>query len=285
MPKLMDWFSVFDSASEMVKPIIPDLKPARLARTLQIEQSERQRQAEQTQRSVERSAFRLPSLESSIQINANVAMSLADRIAVTGMTGTGKTTWVKELLLRMRAWYGGVPVNILDTKGYGEYDAMATRLEIGLTLPLSARVGEIMVWRPGIDDFDTYDLFFLRIMAQGQPCIVLADEMVNLGRGTPDSYPVNYTRMLKQGRFAKIMLISMTQEVAGMPRNLYAQTTHAVSFHLLNEYDKRRIARLMGLPAEMSLADPPLPYGFFYRRVDRPSPVYQYRGWQEFFRF
>lgn len=269
----------------MFQALTPETKLVKLAKQQQIDLFERQQKAERTQRELERSAFRLPSLESSVQINANVDMSLADRIAVTGMTGTGKTTWVKQLVMRLRAWYGGVPVNILDTKGYGEYDGMATRLEVGMSLPINAKLGEVMVWRPGLDDYETYDRFFLRTLAQGQPCIVLADELVNLGRGTPDSYPPNYTRMLKQGRFAKIMLISMTQEVAGMPRNLYAQTTHAVSFHLLNEYDKRRIARLMGLPREMSLVDPPLPYGFFYRRVDRPSPVLEYRGWQEFFRF
>lgn len=244
-------------------------------------------QQEHQAQAARRAVMRLPELDAEIQINGAVSMSLSDRLVVYGMTGTGKTTFIKQLFPRMRAWYGGtVPVNIIDSKGYYEYNDVATRTHIGPTAPEAARAGEVLVWViPGEVSLEALDSFLSAILTRGAPCLVIADELVNFGAGSADTYVQSLTNILKQGRFAKIMLISMTQEVAKMPRNLAGQTTHVVSFYLRNEYDRREANRLLGLPSEQGRAQPPQPHGFFYSRVDRPSPVLSYTGWQEFFRF
>lgn len=212
-------------------------------------------------------------------------MSLKERIAVYGMTGVGKTTWVRQLLPRLRAAFK-VPINIVDSKGYHEYDDYATRLWVGPSAPPPARNNEILVWViPGAVDKAQLDKFLKDVLATGKPCVTLADEITNFGQG--GLFVEGLDNMLKQGRFAGQMLIAMGQEFAGNTRNLFGQTTHVLRFHLLNPYDGRELNKMIGLPQQPKRppTEPPLPFGFFYRRVDRPSPVLKYHGWQEFFRF
>lgn len=225
-------------------------------------------------------------LETTYQVNAAVSFSLKERIAVYGMTGTGKTTWVMQLLPRLLFAFGQIGINIIDSKGYHEYDAIATRLWVEQSAPPPARAGEILVWViPGAVDRDQLDQFLKNVQATAAPCITVADEIANFGHA--GIFVEGLDLMLKQGRFVGQMLIVMGQEFAGNSRNLFGQATHVLRFHLLNPYDSRELNKLMGLPPEPGgpPREPPLPYGFFYRRIDRPGPVLAYTGWQQFFRF
>lgn len=221
-----------------------------------------------------------------MQINAAVSMSLKERVAVYGMTGTGKTTWLRQLLPRLWGVFQAVGTNIIDSKGYHEYDDLAKRLWVGPSAPAPAKPGEVLVWViPGAVDKEQLDLFLKNIQATAKPAIVVADEIANFGRG--GVFVEGLDLLLKQGRFASQMLIAMGQEYAGNSRNLFGQASHVLRFHLLNPYDGRELNKMLGLPAQSGRAalEPPVPYGFFYRRIDRPGPVLSYNGWQEFFRF
>lgn len=241
-----------------------------------------QKQAEKNRRLLETVA---PS-DLQLQLNAVVSMSLKDRIAVYGMTGTGKTTWARQLLPRFWVAVPRVATNIIDSKGQHEYDDLATRIHVGSEAPEPARAGEVLVWViPGRVDKAALDEFLHRVLAAGGPSITLADEIANFGDG--DSFVEGADLLLKQGRFGAQMFIGMSQQYAGNSRNLFGQSTHVLRFHLLNPYDGRELNRVMGIPSQPRRPprEPASLYGFFYRRVDRPSPAIEYSGWQEFFRF
>lgn len=285
MTKLRGLFKAFDQGTGFLQPLIPETP---ITRRVKVEQERQRARVREEQEQARAAAVKVPVEELSLQINAAVSLSLKERLVVYGMSGVGKTTWAKQLITRLLAAFG-VGINIIDSKGYHEYDAMATRLHIWPEAPEPAKNGETLVWViEGNVNLEALNGFLGRILAQGKPCVILADELVDFGEGTPDSYVLNLTKILKQGRFRGIMLVSMTQEYAKMPRNLLGQTNHVLRFHLLNPYDSREVNRIMGLPPQpprQPPLEPPLPYGFFYRRFDRPSPVLAYVGWQEFFRF
>lgn len=218
----------------------------------------------------------------SVQVNKNFTLSLSDRLAAIGMSGSGKTTFAKQLIPRIQTWWG-VPIIILDTKGQGEFDELATTLHVSQTAPQFPVHGGVLVWKPPLDNLDEYNVFLERILRAHVPCFLLIDELSNLGRGNPDSYVPNYALLLKQGRGLKICILSMVQEVAAIPRQTTGQTSHLFRFHLLNDYDRIKTARLLGLSNVQKYLEPPYPFGFFYRRVDKPSPLYSYDNWQEFF--
>lgn len=217
-----------------------------------------------------------------IRLNSNVTITMEDRWAVIGMSGSGKTTWVKQLIPRILYWYA-VPIMILDTKGQGEFDAIADELVITDNPPKPRTEPGIQVWKPPLDDIDAYDKYCQSILKNRRPALVVIDELSNLGKGNADTYPQGYRLLLKQGRGLKISTISMVQEAAYIPRQTTGQTSHLLRFHLLNDYDKVKMARMMGLPDTMKYTDPPDEHGFYYRRLDKPSPVYYFYGWQQFF--
>lgn len=221
-----------------------------------------------------------------LQVNAAVSISLKDRIAIYGHTGAGKTTFVYELLPRLWEAYPLVATNIIDSKGKYEYNHLATRLHIGPTAPAPAQPGEVVVWViPGRVDKEQLDKFLQDVQATNAPAITVADEIANLKDG--NGFVEGADLMLKQGRIGGQMFIGLAQEYAGNSRNLFGQATHVFRFYLQDTYDGRELNRKMGLPPQPGKEplQPPAPFGFFYRRVDRPGPVLAYTGWQEFFRF
>jgi len=81
-----------------------------------------------------------------------------------------------------------------------------------------------------------------------------------------------------------IPVISMTQEVAHIPRQTTGQTSHLIRFHLMNDDDILASARLLGVPQYQKRVEPPLPDEFCYRRVDLPRAIYSFDNYQQIFR-
>lgn len=218
-----------------------------------------------------------------VQINPYVRWSLYDRAVVIGMSGSGKTTWVKQLIPRVVGWWN-VPIYILDSKGQNEFDNIASEMHQDQRAPhIIPDNGGILVWKPPLDDYAEYERWFNFILKTRQPCLLVIDELASLGKGRADTYPPSYQLLLKQGRGMKMCMVSMTQEVAYIPRQVAGQTSHVFRFHLINSYDVAQSARILGIGEAQKHMEPPLPYGFFYRRVDKPSPIYSFTNWQQFF--
>lgn len=283
-------FKKFDRLSEIVKPITPPVHG--LKHLVEQKQHERamheQRYKQQLAhwKEQQREDARLNAIQdptqNSIQVNRYCNLEMSHRLAVIGMSGSGKTTFARQLIPRMRAWFH-VPVIIFDTKGQGEFDDIATTLSIDQRAPEFPSDNGVFVWKPPLDMLEEYDLFLERILKARRPCFVVIDELANFGRGNPDSYVPNYALLLKQGRGLNICTLSMVQEYAAIPRQTVGQTSHLFRFHLLNDYDRLRLNRMLGLSKMQQDLEPPVPFGFFYRRVDKPGPVYSYNNWQEFF--
>lgn len=272
--------AIFDKASGILTPITPQSKGIILYK----ERKREARAIEEREKASERSQKQLFDItDFPVQINPYVVASLMDRWVIIGMSGAGKTTWVKQFIPRVRAWWG-VPVYVLDSKGQDEFDDIASKLVISQAAPTDlARPGEIRVWKPPLDDYAQYDLWLGSILKGRRPCLVVIDELSSLGRGRADTYPLNYQLLLKQGRGLKICVVSMVQEVAYTPRQTTGQTSHILRFHLTNQYDIQSARRFMGISDVQRYQEPPLPYGFFYRRVDKPSPIYAFTNYQQFF--
>lgn len=218
-----------------------------------------------------------------VQINPYVIWSLYDRAVVIGMSGSGKTTWVKQMIPRVVGWWN-IPIYVLDSKGQNEFDNIASEIHQDQLAPKHVPDdGTILVWKPPLDDYVEYEKWFQFILKSRRPCLLVIDELASLGKGRADTYPPSYQLLLKQGRGMKMCMISMTQEIAYIPRQTAGQTSHVFRFHLINSYDVAQSARVMGIGETQRHQEPPLPYGFFYRRVDKPSPIYSFTNWQQFF--
>jgi hypothetical protein len=199
-----------------------------------------------------------------------------------GTSGSGKTTWAKQLIQHLFSLWPDMRVYVLDSKGdprdFGSWRGIVE--QDGPPRPLR-EPGGVQVWRPGFDDLRAYDEWFGGIRSARKPAIVLVDEVSSISDKGGEAVP-EYQKLMKQGRGLEIMPLTLSQEMAGFDRRATGQATHFVRFGLLGDYDRRRANTLMGRgPKE---EEPAHRYGFWYQRLDRRpyTPVY-YESWRAFF--
>lgn len=215
-------------------------------------------------------------------------VSLSDRWAILGTTGSGKTTFAKRLVRELRALYPGLPVYALDSKGAGDFDGWPGRVESNDAPGADRLVDGVQVWAPPYTDRAEADRWLQAIYERRRPAVVYIDELSSIGGKSGRDYPRGYQVLLKQGRGLRISVITLSQEVAGMPRQVLGQTTHLVSFRLLNEFDRREADSLFGRSHPRGTArearEPRALHGFHYARLDKvPRAVSEYAHLAEFF--
>lgn len=216
-----------------------------------------------------------------------MVISLQQTWSVLGVRGSGKTTFARELLPVLWHLYPAVRTYILDSKGWGEFDDFVM---YGAALhgsqdapPVLAEPASIQIWKPPLNDMNQYDIWFGAILHHQKPCVVLIDEISSLTRRANAAMPDNFVLLIKQGRVMDECVISMTQEMAYLDRNVFGQMNHFLRFYLINRYDLRTANQMMGFPEKQYYRNPSHEHGFFYRRMDKPTwPTYEYTGWQEF---
>ena len=222
-------------------------------------------------------------------LGSNVPVSLQDSWTVLGVKGSGKTTYIRAWLPLMWSFYPGVRTYILDSKGYGEFDDMATLPNGGLVIDQQApeaikEPGGIQIWKPPLNDYGQYDRWCETILRDQKPCVIVFDEIASLSKSPRKAdFPPNFVLLLKQGRIMDECLVVMTQEMAYMDRNIFGQMTHFLRFWLTNRYDIRESNNMMGFPERDKYRNPSHEHGFFYRKMDKPAtPTYEYASYQEF---
>ncbi len=209
-------------------------------------------------------------------------MSLEDRWLILGATGTGKTTYARELLKHLHRVYPAVPIYILDSNGYGDFAEWHGNggLWASENVPPPITKG-IQVWQPGVDDQDAYAAWFDQTLRTTGPAITLVDEISSIGNKKGDA-PREFERLLKQGRALGKLTINCSQEMAYVPKQIKTQTTHVVRFRMATTgYDNQTANAIMG--REKSAPEPKARYGFLYRRIDKLMDVVEYASYQDFF--
>jgi energy-coupling factor transporter ATP-binding protein EcfA2 len=224
----------------------------------------------------------LPAPSSRAPQSKKIDVSLEDRWLILGATGTGKTTFARELLKQLRGLYPDVPVYILDSKGYGDFAEWHGNggLVASETMPPPIKKG-IQIWQPGVDDQSEYAAWFDQLLRTPGPAITLVDEISSIGNKKGDA-PREFERLLKQGRALGKLTINCSQEMAYVPKQIKTQTTHVVRFRMAQTgYDNQKANQIMGRPN--TDPEPSERYGFFYRRIDKLMDVAEYATYKDFF--
>lgn len=211
-----------------------------------------------------------------------IPISLEDRWLVVGTTGSGKTTFARELVARLARLYPKAPIYVLDSKAVGDFSRWYGQadLRMDVDVPPPIRQG-LQIWQPGVDDQGAYDAWFEQLLRVPGPAITLVDEISSIGKGANNDAPPGFQRLLKQGRAKGKLTINCSQEMAYVPRQIKTQTTHVVRFRLVGDYDPVTANRLMG--RENRAAEPRHKYGFLYARLDKPGSLAEYASYKDFF--
>jgi hypothetical protein len=217
-------------------------------------------------------------------IGKRIVTSLEDQWAIVGVRRSGKSTFSRELLRELREAYPALRTYILDSSNDKDFRTFpGLHIESEEAPDPIRQPGAIQVWRPPIDNIESYDAWLTRILKAEQPAIVLIDELSSLGGMSGRSFPRGYFLVSKQGGKHGISLISCTQEAAYIPRVTLGQTTHVVRFRLLDSHDAKKVDKLLRRPEDEWGVDPGDKHGFFHRRTDHDGPGHYYKDHREFF--
>lgn len=214
-----------------------------------------------------------------------IEASLSDRWYVLGVTGSGKTRFAKRLMRTLLALYPFANLYILDSKGGDDFAGWPGLIPDQEPPAPLYRQGGIQIWQPPDDDSADYATWLAGIKEARRPAILLIDELSSLGAHGSTSFPVQYARLLKQGRSLRICVVTLSQEAAYIPRQVSKQTTHLVYFRLSpdDRHGITQAARLLGMP-DGSNPEPGARFGFFYRRLLPASgQAWEFSDLAEFF--
>lgn len=208
---------------------------------------------------------------------SRIKVKAGDKWFLPGVTGTGKTTFAKELERNLANLYPTSRIYILDSKFQGDFDDYPGRI-MQDSAPRKPKSNErYQVWQPVLEVPEEIEKWLWQVR-HDPPAILFIDELVTLcysPRNTSDEY----SRIQKLGRALPIGTITLTQELVNIPRNAIGQATHIVRFRLALPYEKTLIDSLMRTHVE----EPEHDFGFYYARTNKGSPQY-YASMQEFFK-
>lgn len=205
-------------------------------------------------------------------------MSLQHRWLLLGTTGCGKTTAGRELMATLLRLWPGIPRYICDSKAVGDFEGWPGIIASGAAPKADKLQRGVQVWQPDSNDQKQYDRWFDAILMRRKPAIVFVDELSSLAKNQKgDSYPINFIRLLKQGRGMYISVIVLSQAVQGMPHEVIDQVTHLLRFRLQSRYGAWAIdTQLFGLPERR---EPAATYGFSYARMGaNPFMIHEYNN-------
>lgn len=200
------------------------------------------------------------------------------------MTGTGKTSFTRDLIRFLRREYPALRTYVLDSKAIGDFDDLRGVIRSEEPPDALRTAGAIQVWQPPDDNRDHYNAWFERILHARKPALVVVDELSSIVGERGDRTPIGFAKLQKQGRGLDISVISLTQEAHYIPRTILGQATHLIRFRLEDERDAAKVDRKLGRDRADWGTNPDRQYGMFYRRILPPTPVAYFRDWRDFFR-
>ena len=223
-----------------------------------------------------------------------INIKVGDRWAIVGASGSGKTVLSREILKAYHYATGGrVPICIIDSKIAGDFKQFEahkslTQVVVGNEPEKVVRnlwKKPFTIWRPDEDDSDMYDACFrgiyLSARNKGTSSITFIDELSSITNQAGKA-PRYYDVLLKQGRGMNNGMISLTQSPSFVPASLLRQATHIIKMHISDDYDLKKLAKVMGSTAYEAPTDD---YGFWYRNCLKPlhkSPAQYFTDFKTF---
>lgn len=138
--------------------------------------------------------------------------------------------------------------------------------------------GQYQVWQPIIEIPEEMEKWLYRVR-KDPPAMLVIDELLSMIY-KPNQASLEYSRILKMGRALPVGVVTLTQELAGIPRNAMAQRTHVVRFYMGNmPYEVNLMNKFMKSPVE----EPADTYGFYYQHAASRTPPQYFADYRNFF--
>lgn len=170
-------------------------------------------------------------------------------IAAFGATGTGKSTFLKNALIRASA-----PVLIFDPKH--EYQGGVAADEMTFLREVGTRPRAIL--RPSFDadlrirQFDRFCCAALAVARARGRVTVLADELHLVT--APGKAPRYWRELIETGRAIGVTVLCASIRPAAIDKSLWVNATHIRCGRLNNEDDCKTVANSLGIPWRNLLA-------------------------------
>lgn len=162
-------------------------------------------------------------------------MKQGEHVALIGTTGSGKTFLGKRFLSNRK--YAGKWVIVIDTKHELQWDGFSIQRSV---LNASSRRWQRVLFRP--ESLLQIDQLLTEIYQQGGWTVYI-DEVYGLtSRGSLQSFPTSYNRLLTRGRSRGITVWSGMQRPRHAPLWAFTESTHFFIFRLKDAHDRKRVS-------------------------------------------
>lgn len=212
-----------------------------------------------------------------------ISYSIGDHMLFAGITKAGKTYGVIEFLKHILSGDVLEQMNlyILDTKNVGDFNAFPNHIySESCPEPLPGYPEHnCMVWHPEDDENEEeLEKFLAMIFKQGRAFLVV-DEVTVLCYGKrANKFSKQLAKILKLGRGKFISAFILTQELAGIPRQVW-QARHFLRFYIGPAYDVSVSNRKLGFTKEQIRrgVEPKHRYGFWYKALGEREPAQYFK--------
>jgi energy-coupling factor transporter ATP-binding protein EcfA2 len=223
----------------------------------------------------------------------SIEFGFDSRTILAGGTGSGKTTLAKKLInTYYNASKGKIPIYIIDSKMFGDFKEyekfghVVQSEEAPDPFIPDEKLGSFQIWQTyqtDENDDGAFGEYLQKIFDNREPCLIFIDELSSMCSQSGKKYPKALDLIYKQGRALNMAVICCTQAVSNFPKITLTQSSHAIRMNLNDEYDVKKLARIMGKQVEEA---PLHQFGFWYRNLMKPvrtNPPEYFKDHKEFF--
>jgi DNA helicase HerA-like ATPase len=190
-------------------------------------------------------------------------------VAVLGVTGSGKTYWMRNSLIPL--WRRVIVADTEDLD-YGNLPSVKPKKALSLAKDDKAfRVRVVFTGNPSIDEPVMED-FCYSLLDQGHDLLFVVDEATDFSDA--HRIPDGLRALIRKSRKRNITVAMATQRPAMLSKDVLTQSSHRVYFYL-PDYDR---AAVKPWAPWLEEAMPQAPYGsyrFLYQGPDGTWVVYQ----------
>jgi hypothetical protein len=192
-----------------------------------------------------------------------------DRAAFFGQSGSGKTTLERELAITQAARNQWPLIVLYDTKGLRDrWPGFVTYTRMRDLPNHAKRKQRYIIYKPGLDEMpeinpEVSEVFFHWCYLHKRGMLVIVDEETSVVHGA--SIPFWQFACLTKGRERGIAMWVGSQRPALVPLVAFSEANCIFTFRLQMDEDRKRVAKMAGLPDSDMLGTLPFRQYYFYR--------------------